>query len=429
MSDSKRCSPHARTTTSALRERVRRLGAVVEAGALTHQTLDLHVIAERIVAMAAERIGAERGSLFLLDRGGATLSSLVAQGLDGTPLTVKMGEGIVGSVARSGKALVLDDPYGDPRFDRSFDEASGFLTRSLLTVPVRDRDGELVAVLQLLNRRRNGFGREDVRFLAELGVPFALALETARQHRAILERERLRKELQLAADIQRALCPKDLGRVEGLELAVLWKPCLEVGGDYYDLIPGKDGSWWLVVADVSGKGVAAALIASNLQAFLWSRRDSGEPLHELAAEGNDLLHRLTDGRKYATLVLAEWRPEARELRWVNAGHPPMLLRQGGAVKRHAATGPPLGLIPGLPYACGSAVLEEGDLLLAITDGVTEASAEQGGEEFGMERAAVGLERAREPEAAVRALHAAVADFVSGAALRDDVTVLCARCRA
>ncbi len=161
---------------AALRERVRRLGAVVEAGALTHQTLDLHVIAERIVAMAAERIGAERGSLFL-----------------------------------------------------------------------RDRDGELVAVLQPLNRRRNGFGREDVRFLAELGVPFALALETARQHRAILERERMRKELQLATDIQRALCPKDLNRVRELELAVLWKPCLEVGGDCYDLIPGKDGSWWLAV--------------------------------------------------------------------------------------------------------------------------------------------------------------------------------------
>ena len=111
----------------------------MDAGALTNTTLDLPLIAERIVSTAASLVGAERGSLFLVDRESGTLTSLVAQGVSARAITLKVGEGIVGTVAATGKPIVLKDPYADPRFDRSFDEATGYRTRSLLTVPVRDR--------------------------------------------------------------------------------------------------------------------------------------------------------------------------------------------------------------------------------------------------------------------------------------------------
>ncbi len=309
-------------------------------------------------------------------------------------------------------------------FDRSFDEATGFRTRSLLTVPVRDRERRLAAVLQLLNRKRGGFTREDATFLSELGVPFALALSAARLHRAIVERERMERELKLAAEIQRILLPSPGTRLPGLELAVLSRPCHEVGGDYYDFIPGEDGTWWIALGDVAGKGVPSALIASNLQSFLWSRRNGGDSLAALLAEGNNLLKRLTQGSKYATLVLLEWAPGERRLKWANAGHPPALLLRGGAVERLGATGPPLGLIPGLPYRSGEVALDPGDRLLLVTDGVTEASVEIGGEEFGMDRTEAELAAEGGPEGVLRRLQQSVTEHLAGRDPADDLTCLC-----
>jgi phosphoserine phosphatase RsbU/P len=409
-----------------LRHRVRRLRAVVDASLLVNSELDLERLAQHVVAVAVRLIGAERGSLFLLDAGGGTLTSLVAQGLPAGAISVGTGEGIVGTVAAKGRALLLHDPYTDPRFDPAVDRATGFRTRSLLTVPVRDREGTLVAVLQLLNKRRGGFGREDVTFLGELGATFALALTTAKLHREIVARERTAEEMKLAAQIQRTLQPEDLSVVPGLEVRALFRPSYEVGGDYFDCIPTAQGKWWLVLADVSGKGVSSALIASNVQAYLWSRRNDGAPLEAVAAEGNELLHLLAKGRKYATLVLAEWTPESRELRWVNAGHPPAMLRHGGRVERLGATGVPMGLLPGMPYGAGRCTLAPGDVLLAFTDGVSEAGEGTKAGDFGLdrvERIVRGLRTGGDLNAAVAS---AVDKHLRGEPAGDDITLLCAR---
>lgn len=411
-----------------LEKRVRRLRAVVDASLLVNSELDLERLARHVVAVAVRLIGAERGSLFLLDPGGRTLTSLVAQGLEAGAITIGVGEGIVGTVAATGRALLLADPYGDPRFDQAVDRATGFKTRSLLTVPVRDREGTLVAVLQLLNKKRGGFGREDVTFLAELGTTFALALTTAKLHREIVARERTAEEMKLAAQIQRTLQPEDLSAVPGLEVSALFRPSYEVGGDYFDCIPTSRGTWWLVLADVSGKGVSSALIASNVQAYLWSRRNDGQPLEVVVAEGNELLHILAKGRKYATLVVAEWSPETKELRWVNAGHPPAMLRHERRVERLGATGPPIGLLPGMAYAAGACKLAAGDVLLAYTDGVNEAGEGTARGELGIdrvERVVKGLKPAADVAAAVAA---AVERHLAGEPAGDDITLLCLRAR-
>jgi sigma-B regulation protein RsbU (phosphoserine phosphatase) len=279
-----------------LRRRVRRLRAVIDAAALVNSTLDLQLIANHVVSIATRLLSAERGSLFLLDREKAALTPLVAHGVEGGQLHVHVGEGIVGTVARTGRPIILSDPYSDRRFNPRFDRETGFKTRSLLTVPVRDRGGELVAVLQLLNHRGHPFNKDDAAFLGELGVPFAIALCTAQMHKQVVERERMMEELRLAAEIQRTMQPMDLAHVSGLDIHALFRPCLEVGGDYFDLIPTDRGTWWLVVGDVSGKGVSAALVASNLQAFLWSRKNDPAPLSAIMAVANDLLRTLARGR-------------------------------------------------------------------------------------------------------------------------------------
>jgi serine phosphatase RsbU (regulator of sigma subunit) len=410
-----------------LEERIRRLEAVVEASALVNSTLELEQLAEHVIGIATSLIGAERGSLFLLDAESEVLRSLIAQGIGEAPLEVEVGEGIVGAVAASGEPVLLNDPYRDPRFDASFDRATGFRTRSLLTVPVRDRDGVLTAVLQLLNHREGGFGESDVSFLEELAVPFAVALTTARMHREIIVKHRLDEELRMAGEIQRALRPRDIGQLPGLELHTLIRPCREVGGDYWDVIPrGDSGRWWLVLADVSGKGVSAGLIASNVQAFLWSRRCDRQSLSAIVVEANELLLRLTDGIKYATLALVEWDPATDWLRWVNAGHPPMLLRRGRRVVSLEATGPPVGLLSDQRYETRRNRLRPGDTLLLYTDGVLEAGIERDASEFGVEGICASLRSSEGCRETVEQLAEAVQDHLAGTPPGDDITVVCAR---
>ncbi len=120
--------------------------------------------------------------------------------------------------------------------------------------------------------------------LAELGVLFALALTTANLHCEIVAREQLKREVNLAAEIQRALQPEGRADIPGLEIEVLFEPCHEVGGDYWDVIPVDVDRWWIVVADVSGKGVPAGLVASNFQACLWARRTGTDSLTSIIAD-------------------------------------------------------------------------------------------------------------------------------------------------
>jgi serine phosphatase RsbU (regulator of sigma subunit) len=401
---------------------------VVEASLMVNSTLDLRVLAENIIGIATRLIGSERGSLFLVDRERGTLTSLVAQGVVGPALELRVGDGIVGSVAASGEAVILNQPYDDPRFDPSVDRVTGYRTRSLLTVPVRDRDGELVAVLQLLNNRGGGFTEADVAFLAELGVPFAIGLTTAGMHREIVERERMREELRLAAEIQRTLQPADGCSLPGLCLKTLVRPCLEVGGDYWDLIPSPDEStWWLVMADISGKGVAAGLIASNVQAYLWSRRGDDKTLDRVVREGNDLLYRLTRGRKFATMVVVEWTASTRRLRWVSAGHPPVLVRHRGRVRCLGATGRPIGLLPDQAYTSGDTELEPGDVVVAYTDGVIEAGIGSRSEEFGLERLVRCVAGEGDIDAVLGRIEDALHEHLDNGPLDDDLTVLCAQC--
>ncbi len=408
-------------------ERIRRLEAVVETSFLVNSTLDLRQLAVHIIESATRLIGAERGSLFLIDAQNQTLTSLVAQGLDSDTISVPIGKGIVGAVAASGKPLILNSPYTDERFDAQFDRSTGFVTHSLLTVPVRDREGTLTAVLQLLNHNKEEFSAEDVAFLAELGVAFAIALTSARLHQHMVAQARMKEELRMAAEIQRGLQPKEEATVPGLEIETLTRPCLEVGGDYFDLIPLPGGErWWLVMADVSGKGVSAGLIAANIQAYLWTRRNHPRPLENVMAAGNDLLFRLTNGRKFATMALAEWTPGERRLRWVSAGHLPILLSHDGAVSVFEATGRPIGLLPDQTYSSGEITLNESDYFVMYTDGVLEAGMGSQHDEFGLDRLLACLPGEPGAGAVVERISTALADFVGDAPPDDDVTVLCAR---
>ena len=211
----------------------------------------------------------------------------------------------------------------------------------------------------------------------------ARGLNTAMK--GLQERENLKDSLALAAEIQQGLLPKYEPVIPCYHLKGFQQTCYSVGGDYYDYVKLEDGSIWLIVADVSGKGYPAALTMANLQAMLRGLSTLNWPIEEAANYLNEALcDTLTAGR-FVTLFMGKLQPESHSLVWVNAGHVPPLLVNQTEVSRLEASAPPLGLVKGMHYEVARTTLNAGDTLVAYTDGVTETSNRYGNEMYGEAR--------------------------------------------
>src|SRR4029077_823376 len=177
---------------------------------------------------------------------------------------------------------------------------TGYRTRSMLCVPIRNRDRKIVGALQLLNKNHGAFGTADLDFLSSISAHMATAMETATRHMELLEKQRMEEELKLGREIQSRLLPQPPIDVADTALAALSVPCYEVGGDYYDFIELPDGDLGLAIGDVSGKGVSAALIMSSVQAARRGAAAIEDDLAHLVQRLNALIYRGSRGRKYAT---------------------------------------------------------------------------------------------------------------------------------
>jgi sigma-B regulation protein RsbU (phosphoserine phosphatase) len=231
----------------------------------------------------------------------------------------------------------------------------------------------------------------DLEFGAGLVAQSAVAFENAWYVRETIERKRLEQELDLAASIQKTLFPAQMPHYPGFDLAAHNRHAAHCGGDYYDILPidrqDPRGRFLTCVADVSGKGLPASLLMSNMQATLRALLGRIDSLPRLAEEINDLLHATTPSNKYVTAFLVEIDPLTGEARYVNAGHTDgLLLRATGEVLWLKGTGTPLGLLPDLPYEEAKFSLFPGDLLALFSDGVTEAQ-DREENEFGEARVA------------------------------------------
>ncbi|MBZ5625174.1 MAG: ADOP family duplicated permease [Acidobacteriia bacterium] len=262
-------------------------------------------------------------------------------------------------------------------------------TGARLAVPLRTRD-EVLGVL-VLGPPDAGeeYGPTEKRLLRGCADQFALILENARLTDRLIEQEKLRRDVALAAEVQQRLLASHSLETAAASLAAVNFPARSVGGDYYDFLDLGDHRTGIALADVAGKGVAAALIMAVVQASL--RVIASEPdisLPQLAAKMNHFLHRSTGSNSYATFFYAQLDERSRELRYVNAGHnPPYLLRVDGAstaVEELSTGGTIIGMFPQVRYEEGKILLRPGDLLAIFTDGVTEAQ-DPSEAEFGEER--------------------------------------------
>jgi sigma-B regulation protein RsbU (phosphoserine phosphatase) len=245
------------------------------------------------------------------------------------------------------------------------------------------------------------------------------------------QRDELLHDVELAAQVQRLFLPVGKPAIAGLEIAGMMRPARGVSGDYYDYIPINAHTIQLVIADVAGKGVPAALLMSATAAAMQLETNHDRNILGMVGRLNTGIHSVSDdGERYVTLLVAELDAQERKLHYVNCGHNPALLfrTQTGAVTRLNSSCAPIGISPENPCQLASADLTAGDVLVFYTDGVTEAE-NQLGEELGTERLSAVVQRgsSSSAEALMTDIFDTVANFCSGIGFNDDVTVLVVKC--
>lgn len=412
---------------AALEREVARLKSLVEASHVLHSTLDLDALLTIILRTASEGVRCERGTVYLMSADGKEIWSRLFSGNESLVIRLPLGRGFAGTVARTGETIRIDDAYADPRFDPSTDKKSGFRTRSILTAPIKNRKGAIVGVFQLLNKEGGPFDASDEDYLEALSVHAALAIENAMLHIAAIEKERQDREIKVAQGIQRTLQPERSEREAGrLAVAGMNELCEDASGDYYDMVPLKDGRMVVVIGDVSGHGLGAAMVMAEARALLRAYSAVETNVARLLDRLNDtLVEDMTAGR-FMTMFCAYLHPETGAVEWASAGHPTMHFRAAtGDIVSLEATGRVLGVLPGAGYGLGQPFqMQPGDVLLYYTDGATEAPSPTG-DLFEDERLKAVIRASAEgsPKAILDAIKAALRAWTGGAPNRDDLTLV------
>jgi sigma-B regulation protein RsbU (phosphoserine phosphatase) len=307
---------------------------------------------------------------------------------------------------------------------------------SELLLPLSTRERLLGFVSLSQKRSEAPYSSGDLRLLKSVSIQTGLALENASLAATVAhevaEREKLGRELEIAREVQQRLFPQKLPQIAGLDYFGACRPALGVGGDYYDFLALPDGRLGIALGDVSGKGIAAALMMASLQASLRAEamRASDNLAHIICAV-NRLLFDASTSNRYATFFYAQYDPAERTLSYVNAGHnAPMLFRKSGdeyQVMRLEVGGTVVGLIEFFPFVQDSITLKPGDLLVLYTDGISEAM-DRNNEEWGEERMmqAIRTCQSQPAEQMIENLMTAADAFASGAPQHDDMTMVVMR---
>ena len=389
------------------------LQALYDVGLAIASTLNLEELSEEVLLRAISLLDARQGARYLVEgdklRLDRTLGGDAAASIDADDETM---------------AALLD---GEEVADQEILPGAEYLLAASI-----EAEGERRGLLLVADKEsRTGVGpftTADRRMLELFANQAAIALENARLHQEALGKERLEREMQLAGEIQKQLLPTIIPEVSGYEILGWSRPAQQIGGDYYDLIALRDGSWGLVVGDVSGKGMPAALMVSTVHSALRLLLDRLDVGPELLERLNRHIAETSAPNKFITFFLAEVDSARGEVQFMNAGHnPAILMSPSGEVRELETGGLPLGLLPNGSFESGGFAMQPGDLLCIYSDGITEALSRDD-EEFGMERLIAVLEETHDKPLAsiIAAVDGATAEFAIGMPQSDDQTLLLLR---
>lgn len=388
-------------------------------------TIELDALLKRIELAALQVLDCERASVFLYDAGHHELFSKIATGV--TDIRFPADKGIAGEAAQTRRTITVPDAYADPRFNPAVDRSTGFRTRNILTLSMVGYDGQLVGVLQLLNKRRECFTPRDERLAETLSALAGVAVQRQFLLQERAEKQRLERDLDLAREIQRGCLPGAAPSIAGFDIAGWNKPADQTGGDAYDFIPAADGRLGLLIADATGHGIGPALIVSECRALLRVLASMTTDLEMIMSKANSVLvEDLQDGR-FVTVCLALLDPRQASIHHLSAGHGPLIhyIAARDEFVQLSATTLPMGITREFPCPPAPELrLEHGDIFILITDGFLEWMGPTG-EQFGLERlhAVIRASCHKTCVEIIQDLHQAVLKFACGTKQIDDLTAI------
>jgi len=334
-----------------------------------------------------------------------------------TNLHLKLGEGLIGQVALTGEPITSPDVRQNPVYINARSE-----TRSEMVAPIISNT-EVIGVFDLESDDLNAYSEDDLQVLLLLASQVAIIIEKVMLHEQLIEKKRLEGQLEVARQVQLELLPARDPQLVGYDISAYNFPTEEVSGDYYDWVQIYDDQIGLVVADVSGKGVPAALLMAFLRASLRAATHIGYSPHISMAKVNYLLWESIERNQFVTAFYGILDVTNKTLTYTNAGHnPPILFDKDGNYRFIDRGSVPLGMFRDTRYHEYYLTTEPGEVLLLYTDGVTEAQNSHG-EEFGRERLAEAVKTNRELGARelIAAVHHEVIAWTDGRGATDDVT--------
>ncbi len=399
---------------------------------------DMKALVETVARRISESLHVPQIAVLLEQRG--RYEPAYAVGFNGQPLEVELDRAgttvRVLQQMRSPSRIYFDDPQSWVHGTSEGEQKALHRLRTEVLLPLSTNNRMLGMISLGAKKSEVPYSKGDLQLLSAVASQTGLALENARLTESIKEevaqRERLNRELEIASEVQQRLFPQKIPKVQGLDVAGYCRPALGVGGDYYDFLELDGGSLGIAIGDVSGKGIAAALMMASLQASLRGQTiKPSSSLSEMIELVNRLVYEASAENRYATFFYAQYEPATRILRYVNAGHnPPILCRRRTdehEIIRLEEGGTVIGLFPDFPYKEAQVAMQCGDLLVLYTDGISEAMNLRE-EEWDEERLIEAVEccDSRSANETIGWILEQVDAFTAGARQHDDMTMVVAR---
>ncbi len=435
------------SAASAAREQrnsTRNLEALLEISKALNSSLRLNDVLEKVMDAVIALTEGER-CMMLMGSEADALEIAAQRNLASDALATQYSQSVVRAVFGTGEAQILTDVTEDEHFSAQ-QSIVGLHLRTVMCVPLRlshfsrvedsdlgdlqssdggDSSPRILGVLYVDRRSSTrNFGDQDLSMLESFASHAAIAIDNARLYEEALEKRRMEDELRVANRIQRSLLLSDFPESDWYEVHALNVPSRGVGGDYYEFFETQWGTLGFAVGDVSGKGIPAAMLMATLQAAFLAATQTSEDLAFVCSHVNNFLVERTSPERYATFFVGLLRPDG-QLQFVNAGHNPALLVRGDAEpKRLIGGGMPLGLFADRDYEVQTVQLNDDDVVVVFSDGITEAN-NPAEEEYGEEALASVVVAERHQNAAVmgKAVFDAVSAFSTGAPQHDDLTLM------
>ncbi|HKP13256.1 MAG TPA: GAF domain-containing SpoIIE family protein phosphatase [Blastocatellia bacterium] len=402
----------------------RTIATLIDAVRRVSSSLDLEEVINTIFDSLKELIEYSAAVICIIDPRTHTLFEVRTRGYPPQIIGddfLQSGGGIIGWVIKNASGQIVNDVKSDKRYVKARAE-----TRSEIAAPLVRADGAVIGVINLEADQVNSYSERDLELLTMFASLAASAIDHTLLYREVLRKRQAESEIELARKVVEGLLPRSFPNLKGMDIYGTTQPVRAVGGDYLDVIDQISDRLGVLVADVSGKGLAAALIMVTFRAYIHATVINELAMRVVMARVNRLVHEATNGDRFITTFYGLVDVENKRLMYINAGHnPPLLLRADGTSELLSHGGLPLGAFEEARYSESVAELREGDVLVLYTDGVVEAGNAQD-DMFGLPRLEQ-VVRANKSERAytiVQAVIGAVHDYTFDTeGPEDDLTVM------